>query len=497
MIRYLRTRHRLAMSGAVLTAFLFGSFVFGVLSVRNTTQGIVLIGLSFCLVVYWTKPEMMIGVALFAAFAALPQGLHVGKVVGPVSIYAYQVAVVLAICFVLPVVRLRLSEYVLPGMFTLTAVYFAAVGLSTGHPAPVVLREASILLEMVVGFVLALVIVYGNYVRLSMHAMAVTLWFSAGMAVASSSGALRLAGRMESLQTDTGDAANRVITTALAPSIAVLTALIAAQIVGRAKPVAYLAFGLPALIVTVLAFSRNTLIALAVAAVVAFLSTMGWSSVRRTARLAITGAVILAVGVPGALFLLQHSAAGDWLASQISGFSHRVLGGVSTSALAADSSTLARLAEDANLNRAFAHAPLFGHGLGFAYQAPFGNDPDEFTNTLGTTYSHNFYLWWLVKAGAVGMAAFAVFALTPLTRAFRSAAAPAKIAAAVSTGLLVMCIVDPLPEDPANAMTLGLALGAALAFARPRRRVAEMRTDPKDPGGQVIPAQRTPVGALR
>jgi len=219
-----------------------------------------------------------------------------------------------------------------------------------------------------------------------------------------------------------------------------------------------------------LAFSRNTLIALGVAVAVSFFATLGWSSLRRAARLAIIGGGILVVAVPGALFLLQHSSAGEWLTDQINGFSHRVLGGVSSSALAVDNSTLARLAEDANLNRSIAKAPLFGHGLGYAYQEPFGRDPDEFTNTLGTTYSHNFYLWWLAKSGAVGMAAFAMFALTPLVFALRSASKPAKAGSAVSAGLLVMSIVDPLPEDPANAMTLGIALGAALAFARPRRR---------------------------
>ncbi|OBA68750.1 polymerase [Mycobacterium sp. 1554424.7] len=470
MILYLRNRHRLAMSGAALAAFALGCFAFGVLSVRNTTQGVMLIGLSFCLVIYWTRPASMIGVALFLAFAALPQGLHVAKVIGPVSISAYHVLLLLAICFVLPVVRLRFSEYLLPGMFVLTVAYFAAVGFVAGHTASVVVREATILLEMVIGLVLAMVIVYGNYVKLVIHTMVVTLWFSAGMAVASSSGGLRLAGRLESLQADTGDAANRVITATLTPAIAVLAALVAAQIVGRVKPVWYLALGLPALIISVLAFSRNTLIALGVAAVVAFLASLGWSSLRRAARLLVVGACLLAVMVPAALFLLQHSTAGEWLNDQISGFSHRVLGRASSDALAVDPSTLARLAEDANLDRAIAQAPMFGHGLGYAYQEPFGDDPDEFTNTLGTTYSHNFYLWWLAKSGGVGMTAFAVFALTPLIQALRSASAPAKASAAVSAGLLVMSIIDPLPEDPANALTLGMALGAALAFARLRRR---------------------------
>ena len=68
------------------------------------------------------------------------------------------------------------------------------------------------------------------------------------------------------------------------------------------------------------------------------------------------------------------------------------------------------------------------------------------------------------------MAGFAVFALTPLVRALRSASVPAKISAAVSTGLLVMCIIDPLPEEPTNAMTLGITLGGAMAFAMRGRR---------------------------
>ena len=69
--------------------------------------------------------------------------------------------------------------------------------------------------------------------------------------------------------------------------------------------------------------------------------------------------------------------------------------------------------------------------LGYAYQLPFGK-AGTFTATLGTTYAHNFYLWWLAKAGAVGMASFAVFALTPVVRGIRSASAEAKISAAVS-----------------------------------------------------------------
>ena len=242
-----------------------------------------------------------------------------------------------------------------------------------------------------------------------------------------------------------------------------LTALVAAQIVGRVRPATYLTLGPPAVIITLLSFARISLIEIAVAAAVASVASLGWSALRQTAVLTVAGAVFLAVTVPGALFLLQHTSAGAWLGDQFTAFNNRVLGGVSAKTLAVDHSTLDRLAEDANLNRAIAKAPVFGHGLGYAYQLPFGK-AGSFTATDGTTYAHNFYLWWLAKAGAVGMAAFALLALTPLIRALRCASAPAKISAAVSVGLLVVCTVAPLPEGY-GALTLGLALGSAMAFA--------------------------------
>ncbi|OOK78345.1 O-antigen polymerase family domain protein [Mycobacterium kansasii] len=80
-------------------------------------------------------------------------------------------------------------------------VLFSTVaGLATGHAAWVVIRESTTLLEMVAGFILALLIVKGNYVKGSIHAMVVILWFSAAMAIVGSFHAVRLAGRAETLQ---------------------------------------------------------------------------------------------------------------------------------------------------------------------------------------------------------------------------------------------------------------------------------------------------------
>jgi O-antigen ligase len=454
-----------------------------------------LVGAMFCLVVYWSRPEAMVWVALFLAMASLPQGLHVGKVFGPVSIYAYHVTLLLGICYLIPFVRPRFTDFLLPVMFAFVVIYFAAVGFETGHAPVAVVREATFLLEMVTGFVLALLIVTGDHIKGVIAAIAAMLWFSAGMAVVSSLHGIRLAGREETVET--GDAATRVITTALTPAVAVLTALVAATVVRRVKPATYLVLGPPALIVALLAFSRNTLIAAAIAAVVAFLANLGWSALRRTFGFVAIGAAILAVTLPGALFLMQHSAAGTWLGLQLTAYGHRVLGGVSANALAVDQSTLDRLAEDDHLIPAIAKAPVFGHGLGYAYQLPFGNDPTGFTETLGTTYAHNFYLWWLVKAGAVGMAAFVLFALVPLVRALRCGTAPAKISAAVAIGLLVMCNVDPLPEESPNGLTLGLVLGAAMAFASLARAGRETDLEADGAGSTEVQADRMPAEAAQ
>lgn len=457
------------MDGALLAMFVFGCFAFGVFSVRRTTEGVLLTAALFCVVVYWVKPEGMVAVTLFGAFAALPEGLHVGKVFGPLTLYAYHVAAGLAICYLIPSVKPRAADFLLPGLLVFTVLISTATGFATGNADLVVVRESTTMIEMAIGFVLAMFVVYGGHVKFSMRVMIVILWFSAGMALLSSMYAIRLAGRAESLEGTTGAGqAMRIILTTQTPATAILSALVAAPIVGRVRPALYFALGPPALIISLLSFSRNTLISMGVAAGVALLASLSWAALRRTLNAAAVGAGLVAVAVPGSLFLLHGSKTGAWLADQFVAFNQRVLGGVTSNALAVDDSALERLREINLLKETIAQAPIFGHGLGYVYQPPTGDD--EFHLYLYPAYSHNFYLWWLAKAGAVGMAVFAFFALTPVILAMRCAPAPAKISAAVAAGLLAISAVWPLPEMPMDALGLGMALGAAMGYAGLRRR---------------------------
>ncbi|MBS9533516.1 O-antigen ligase family protein [Mycobacterium sp. M1] len=471
MIPYLRGRRRWAFAAAQLGAFLFGCFLIGVFSVR-TSRGVALVLLMGCLVVYWIKPQLMAGAALFLAFATLPDGLHVGMIIGPVAIYASHVAVLLAIGYLIPIAQPRFADLLLPGMFALTIVFFSVAGFAADNAVASIVHEATFLFELVLGFVLALTIIGADYAKGAMHALAATLWFSSGLIVASSLHIIKLSGRTETLQDTASTAeATRLLTTSATVSMAVLTALVAGQIIGRVPALVYLSFAPPALIISLLGFSRATLMAMGVAAAVAIVSTFDWSALHRTASFVAITAAVFAMAVPGALFLLQHSAAGTWLDYQFMAYNRRVLGGVSTGALAVDDSLLERFKENSHLKPAIAGAPFFGHGMGYAYQLPFGYDPDSFTMTLGTTYAHNFYLWWLVKSGAVGMAGFAMLAITPIVRALRSASPLAKIAAATSAGLLATCTVGPMPEEVGDSLVLGLTFGAAFAFATQIRRI--------------------------
>ncbi len=481
---YLLGRQRFAVDVATATALLFGCFTLGMLSCRDVTPGIALIGALFCLVVYLSKPQTMAWLALFLAFASLPDSLHIGEDFGVVTIYLYQVATVLAaVYFLLPVSRVRRSAYVLPAMFLAAMVCFAVVGFLAGNHMDRVLREFIILFELVSGFVLAMLIVDAGFVKEAMRAIAVTLWFSAGMLVAASFHLVVLAGRTEGVEKGLGAAeATRLITNTQNAAIAVLTALVAAPIVGRVKPATYLMLGPPALVIALLAFARHTLLLMGVAGVVALVSSLGWQSIRRTTMATTIGAVIFGVTIPGSLLLLKHSPAGAWLGDQFTTFNNRVLNNISSNRFVMDPSIQSRLAENANLRHAIGEAPVFGHGLGFAYQLPSGK-ADSFEATLGTTYAHNFYLWWLAKAGVVGMTAFALFALVPIVRGLLSGSAPAKIAAALSVALLANCAVDPIPEDPSRRLGAGPGAGSDAAIRRsgPPRTAQRRRDATREP----------------
>ena len=164
--------------------------------------------------------------------------------------------------------------------------------------------------------------------------------------------------------------------------------------------------------------------------------------------------------------LLPNSIGDGWIDQQLHAYTQRIVGGLTLFAEGRDASYAYRQAENVNLWTAIREAPLFGHGLGYQYQTPFG-PADSFTATIGPYFAHNYYLWLFAKSGIIGLVSFAVFALVPIIRAVRASSWEAKVSGIVAVTLLLVSVVAPVGESGPGALVLGIALGASMSFSRP------------------------------
>ncbi len=466
-----------AFTAAMAVCVLAGAAV-----ATSTKVAVIVIGLAGIGLVWLVRPTLTIDTAIFLSCATLPPAFAVGKAVGPLTVLPYEILLVLAIVVLLRTATPTFNELVPGILFVVTVLAFAGIGVLAGNDMVRLVREAQNMLEMVAGFVLALLIVRAGYTRQAVRTIGFVLWFSSGMLVLASVGILNVAGREDDLQKEigVGDAV-RVLSATQIPSMAVLCSLLLGVLIGRVRVVHLLGLGVPALLIQLLSCTRAVLIVLAVAAIITVVAMRTRAVVQRFAALTVGSLVMIFAVVPALLVLLSGTAAGAWLSSQVDAYAVRVFGGVTSDALASDTSALARWHENANLRGAFAESPLLGHGLGFAYQLPFGKISEFSATTLGTTYAHNFHLLLLVKAGIVGMTAFALFVLAPVVIAMRSSSDIARSAAALAVGMAAACFVDPMPIESPSSMVLGATLGVALGFARTsRRRDHESGSEPRN-----------------
>ncbi len=453
--------------GAIPAALLAGAAVVAAPSLAK-----LLIPLLVALVVIAIDARALVDLTVIAAFATLPANIDTGKDLGLVTVLGYEALGLVAVVYLHRVVRPKPAEMWCVGAFAVVWLVALLSGIDAGNDDWRIAREAQFLWDAMLGLYLATLVVRAGLVRRTAIVLGVVLWVSAGLILLASATGFELAGRAEavSLGAHKVTEATRLITNTQMVSAAVLCALVAMFLL-RVRLGAFAALAPPAALITLLSFSRNAILAIAVATVAAVLLARTSAALVRGTALLAAGAALVLIGLPVLGAATEDTPAGTWIEHQQKGFSTRVLAGVAQSSTT-DSSLRARLDEDANLLRAIDAAPLQGHGLGYRYQAPFG-PPDEFPATFGPSYAHNFYLWWLVKAGLVGMAGFAVFALVPVLAGIRSRAAPATAATAVSVALLCVSAVAPLPLDPVNSFLLGTVLGTALGLATTREATCE------------------------
>lgn len=435
---------------------------------RAPTFGGLLVGACLCAFVFATRPHWFLYGAAFFAFATLPStwpyAIYPGDVIVP--FYAILLAAAAVYSAQLPGTVPGLP----PRVLLLSAVL--ASGLAVGvvqHNNAVILAQEVLNLSVVIVafFVSARVHTLGpvSVQRCALRCLLAVLWVSAGMIVLATLGLVDVAGRAETAHLG-GEAssATRVLTATQFLAFVAFVVILAAALQGLVSAATASLWLTPSLVILGLAFSRNSLLGLAAGLLVTLLSLRG--SLIATLGRSVKAVAIAAATLATVALAIVGLGGGGYLANQLDAYQLRVLGGLGSEARALDPSALAREREVQALTDHMRFDRPFGEGFGFAYQAGYGTG-DDFTATLGRYSAHQFYLWLAVKAGFIGLFTWiAVFGSLVLLLVVRPVPGWPLAWQAGAMGLLIVCIVAPLPTDLNNNVAFGATFGLLLASTR-------------------------------
>ncbi len=290
------------------------------------------------------------------------------------------------------------------------------------------------------------------------------LWISAAVTLAGATTGLEVGGRTEdaslTLVSGNSAAATRLLTEATFPALAVLCGVIALSVAGRIRIVDSWALSVPALLITVLSFSRNSILAVAVAILFAVVAGRSVGAVVRASLV-----VVSTLAVFGLLVLLGPVLAtlpgGDFVNTQVHSYSDRVIGGLTSTVQSTDPSVQFRARENSFLMQGFLSSPFIGHGFGFAYKPSAGTA--SFLLDYAPYFAHNFYGWIAVKGGAVSCLLLVAAFASPLLRATKRASTATFALAAAFVAMLAVSIVAPVALSTNSALLFGGLLGALAA----------------------------------
>ncbi|WP_145964769.1 O-antigen ligase family protein [Rhodococcus rhodochrous] len=424
-----------------------------------------LIGLIFVIVgaasVFLIKPSWLVYATVVLAIVTVPTQIPMFFGVMGFTVYLYEVTLVAAFFAVLSSTP-SLASSVLRRVLVLTAllIAFSFLGLAKGHEIVRVIGDVRPLVYLLLAYFIACKIAGTPVMDRVIKLLPPTLCFSAAVSVLASVAGLAVSGRGDVLGgIAAGESAVRLLTPATYPATAVLCGVICLLLAGRVPAKSTLKYAIPALVIVFLSFSRNSLIAIAVAVLFGLLAVGIVRSVPTMVRFSVFVIAAVASAILLASFM-RGTALGDWLSTQIWAYNDRVFGGLSGSDIREDSSAQYRLVqENPYLLKGISDSPIIGHGFGYPYK-PLLTGRVYFSGSEALRYyAHNFYLWLPVKAGVVGMVAFVYAVIFPVISSVRSANSSALAAGAAGAGLLASSIVAPMPLANNTAVLLGSLVG--------------------------------------
>lgn len=423
------------------------------------------------------RPTWSIYLALILSSIALPAFLPTTFEVAGLTLHAHEPFLLVGLVYsVAKFPASRRANLILLAFAGSIAVALL-VGLAHENPVSKILYDVRPLLETAAAVVIASR-VYGTPIaERCFKVLGWVLWISALVTLAGATTGLTVGGRTEdaSLTSVTGDsaAATRLLTEATFPALAVLCGVLALGITSRIRLRDSWLLSTPALLIVVLSFSRNSILAVAVAILFAVIAD------RRTGTF-VRGSMIVvsALAVFGLLVVLGPILAqlpgGAFINTQVQSYSDRVVGGLSSTVQATDPSVQFRARENSFLLRGFLSSPVFGHGFGFAYKPSAG--AASFLLDYAPYFAHNFYGWLAVKGGALGLLLFAASVASPLLRSLRNASRATFGLAAAFAAMLAVSVVAPVALSTNSALLFGGLLGA---LATATDRTTRVRTVPE------------------
>jgi O-antigen ligase len=490
------TSHRwliLACTGAIALAM-------GLLIGTSYALGVAIIVGGALLFSVLRTPSLSGHLVIILGLTALPDFVPSSFAIGTVQFQVYQPFLVVYAIYTGVCLRNAAGWHNRPKMVREVAaamVLFAAAlcvaagyGIFHGYALVRVVGDVRNTFELFLGAVVgAMIFITGEAAGL-LKTLKASLWISAVVEVLAAVGIFSVNGRTEAAQLwsvgggtlDGGDvnSATRLLTPATALSVAVICFCVVLTTSTRMKISRALPFVLPALAICFLSYSRNQLVALAVAIVFVGVSAARTGRLFPLVRRVTGGGLALGLSIVCLAWIGSADADQSWLDNQMSAYVSRVIDGFDADALQADSSVQDRALEDSYMLAAIADQPIFGVGLGYEYKPATGNLSDFSATPEGRAYAHNFYLWTWMKGGLLALAAFLAVVLLAirlsLSKVNGSHALPG--AGAVVAAFSVISVVSPVPTGSPGALLFGVAIGAVCGIACKAASVGEVSGGP-------------------
>lgn len=410
-------------------------------------------------------PNWWVGALVLLTFTSLPAFVPRQIELAGFGIHLHEIPLFLVACYLLIYKSANPStDWCAIGVGAIT-ISGMAYGLLVGHDIAATMNDTRGLLAMALCIFIVGRVSATPQAQIALQAVRISLWVSFPLIALAAQGSIQLGAHSQDAALQGAifyGEAN--VTRILGPTTHLASATLAVAIaLFTIRPDlvrTLLSYIVPALGVTIIAFSRNALVLVALTLLLTPVFHRSFSGAIRAASIAIVSvAVFLVMG--GILSLSAGIPGFDYARLVYSAYYNRVLVGLGATAQEYDASTLYRRGEVNLLKYAIVGHEWFGRGFGFRYRAPVG---EGFAATSGTYYAHHFYWWAVAKVGWCGLIAYLVTFVTPVVNAlFGHGRFPLRSAAgAAVVGYLVTNTVVPLPETVYGAPALGMLLGIAL-----------------------------------